>query len=254
MYSFLLNFFIIFHSISLLKFFNNVIILDATPPPPVDKEERLSKRMSIKNTPPPLPSVEIVIEPPVKMTGMFSKRGHVVKNYKKRYFVLDGGLLSYYENDKMKSIKGGIEVAKYEVKEEIPGVTTPTEGMLYLVSGGEPDLLIDFGTTEIKIEWVHAIAAHASFYKDVKSDVKAAEESEESEKDIGVPLESVLSTKILGTEIPTDIGSAVNGVDGSISLGDVGGGTKPWSSPDPKEVLPEVPGVPSVIGEVTKDE
>ena len=46
----------------------------------------------------PEPEPEEEIKAPEDKTGLFKKRGHVVKNWKERYFVLKGGLLSYYIN------------------------------------------------------------------------------------------------------------------------------------------------------------
>jgi len=46
-----------------------------------------------------------------RYTGYLSKQGHFMKTWTKRYFVLDGGFLRYYEKKGVPSEKGSIEVS-----------------------------------------------------------------------------------------------------------------------------------------------
>jgi hypothetical protein len=64
------------------------------------------------------PSSSVIINAPPKMIGWLRKRGHVVPNWKTRYFVLDNGFLTYYV-DKLdlppygKTMKGQLCLAGY---------------------------------------------------------------------------------------------------------------------------------------------
>jgi hypothetical protein len=53
-------------------------------------------------------------KPPV-MKGWLMKQGHVVKNWKKRHFVLDDGILIYYEEERYVNEKGRLRVCDYHV-------------------------------------------------------------------------------------------------------------------------------------------
>ncbi len=44
-------------------------------------------------------SIKKLLMIPDKKTGWLTKRGHIVNNWKKRFFVLNYGVLSYFEND-----------------------------------------------------------------------------------------------------------------------------------------------------------
>ena len=119
----------------------------------------------------PEPEPEEEIKAPEDKTGLFKKRGHVVKNWKERYFVLKGGLLSYYiTSESPNNLKGGIEVNKYTYESTIPGMKNPSDGMAYFTCTGEPELLIDFNDADTKKIWVDLIALHAIYYKDKEED------------------------------------------------------------------------------------
>jgi hypothetical protein len=76
---------------------------------------------SISALPSPAPASSpssVIINAPPKMIGWLRKRGHVVPNWKTRYFVLDNGFLTYYV-DKLdlppygKTMKGQLCLAGY---------------------------------------------------------------------------------------------------------------------------------------------
>jgi hypothetical protein len=73
---------------------------------------------SLPSSSPVAPSPSVIINAPPKMIGWLRKRGHVVPNWKTRYFVLDNGFLTYYV-DKLdlppygKTMKGQLCLAGY---------------------------------------------------------------------------------------------------------------------------------------------
>lgn len=75
----------------------------------------ISKPVNVPVSSPPSP---VTIAAPPKMVGWLRKRGHVVQNWKTRYFVLDNGFLTYYV-DKLdlppygKTMKGQLCLAGY---------------------------------------------------------------------------------------------------------------------------------------------
>jgi hypothetical protein len=63
------------------------------------------------------------LQPPPKLKGWLKKRGHLLLNWKTRYFVLDNGFLTYYMDSLEippygKNVKGQICLAGYREKKE----------------------------------------------------------------------------------------------------------------------------------------
>ena len=52
------------------------------------------------------------LQPPMKK-GWMKKEGHVVKNWKDRHFVLDSGILIYYENEHYVNERGRLILSEY---------------------------------------------------------------------------------------------------------------------------------------------
>ena len=56
-------------------------------------------------------------------TGYFRKEGHVFRNWKMRFFVLEGGILSYYEKADDEHVpigesKGALDMTQYKLNEK----------------------------------------------------------------------------------------------------------------------------------------
>ena len=95
--------------------------------------------------------------PPVK-TGWIVKRGHVFRTWRKRYFVLEKGVVTYYADEKMKNQKGQVVIKGYNVG----GHSKLHSEELYLSAGesGGTDLLLSFQDKTEKEEWRDAFEAH----------------------------------------------------------------------------------------------
>ncbi len=146
-----------------------------SPEPAKAKEPEAEPELEAEPEPEP-------IKEPEDVTGSFKKRGHVVKNWKERHFVLSKGLLSYYIHSvSPNNLKGGIEVKNYKYEPEIPGMKNPGEGMAYFICTGEPELLVDFGDAATKKKWMDHIAEHVEYYtKKDENDVTKSVESRPS--------------------------------------------------------------------------
>lgn len=78
---------------------------------PIEEEKKATKMIKRQSS-------VVVLPGPPKMTGWLKKRGHVVMNWKTRYFVLNNGFLSYYVDalDRPpygKNLKGGLCLAGF---------------------------------------------------------------------------------------------------------------------------------------------
>jgi hypothetical protein len=105
-------------------------------------------------------------EPPAKKVGFIKKEGHVVKNWKSRYFVLlstpSESKLTYYEKAKPTAPFGIGEKGNIALK----GCTVQATGKFITLlpkSGAQSDSLkLDFEAND-KDQWVDAIRAHIAY-------------------------------------------------------------------------------------------
>lgn len=114
--------------------------------------------------------------PPIKV-GSLKKQGHVMRTWRRRYFVLDMGILSYFEKEGEEKgfgtgQKGCINLCGAEVK------WSPGLDRLYVTAGGEAskDLLVQADTEDIAAEWNKALRQHIRYANNMKktTDAQAA--------------------------------------------------------------------------------
>jgi hypothetical protein len=85
--------------------------------------------------------------------GQIKKYTHILKGFKKRYFVLTDELLTYYKDKKARGIKEKGKIALKLLKLDVKG---KNEKQLIILTGtGEIEL--EFQSKEEKEEWVAAI-------------------------------------------------------------------------------------------------
>eukprot|EP00981_Chlorochromonas_danica_P006171 scaffold1302_cov165-Ochromonas_danica.AAC.5 len=111
--------------------------------------------------------------PDVKQ-GWLKKQGHVVKNWKRRFFILSQGLLNYYENNGQDTNglpeipKGSIKLSSCTVSivvnDEYNKPIPPTEQMFQVVDEIQGNKLLMKAENETqKKEWLDAIRKHIEY-------------------------------------------------------------------------------------------
>lgn len=86
----------------------------------------------------------------------------MVKNWKNRYFVLENGVLSYFENSQMKDKKGDMNLqnCKVEVDKTIVKIVARDAA----AAKGQSELVLEIKYPNERDEWVAAIDKHIKFY------------------------------------------------------------------------------------------
>jgi hypothetical protein len=133
-------------------------------------------------------AMEPLIVPDMKR-GWLTKQGrNLFKSWKKRYFVLENGLMSYYESDLDlppygSKLKGQMSMrgARLDVYYDTGGIRD--EKRLYVAGGGaENDVLLE-GTNSFEIrQWSVALEQHISFANERPEFVLFREDDERSSK------------------------------------------------------------------------
>jgi hypothetical protein len=105
----------------------------------------------------------VLVEPPLKK-GMILKQGHVVKNWKSRFFVLEKGVLTYFESQTANPPYGNNKKGEVILK----GLTIEVKKtFVYLNSMQENKnsvaLLLDIKYPNERDEWVEAIQSHIDY-------------------------------------------------------------------------------------------
>jgi hypothetical protein len=105
--------------------------------------------------------------PPLKK-GFILKEGHLVKNWKNRFFVLDGGVMTYYESSTDKppygvNKKGEIILKGAKAKVEKNIITISHVGDA-AAKGGQETLTLEIRYPTEKEEWFEAITSHIVYY------------------------------------------------------------------------------------------
>ena len=98
---------------------------------------------------------EQIVVPPIKKDWLMKQGRNLFKSWKKRYFVLENGLLSYYESDSNDPpygthLKGQMSMrgARLDVYYDTGGVRD--EKRLYIAGGGqENDMLLEASSRSI---------------------------------------------------------------------------------------------------------
>lgn len=133
---------------------------------------------SSPTTLPPAPLAPKPAEEPQALSGSFNKMGHKVKNWKNRFFSLEKGIITYYENqkdfDEKKAPKGEVRLVDYSILE----VTEGGKNLIHVcfvkplgpLKSGEKtvevgkDLKIEIDEA-IKGQWIKALHAHNEYRK-----------------------------------------------------------------------------------------
>lgn len=104
---------------------------------------------------------------PAMCQGYIKKQGHVVRNWKRRYFVLRDGVLAYYESPDPfppygKKKKGEIVLKGYKV-------TSSTSINLYVYcddaasTGEDKDMHLETENSSERDRWLSALKEHAAY-------------------------------------------------------------------------------------------
>ena len=105
-------------------------------PTPADEADTANATSASATSASAAPAAAASSLPPPLMKGWLRKQGHIVRNWKERYFVLDGGVLSYYVEscdskqgpEYGKGLKGQVCVAGYKATCPAPAVSGDEAG------------------------------------------------------------------------------------------------------------------------------
>lgn len=103
--------------------------------------------------------------PPLK-EGWLMKEGHTFRSWKKRFFTLSEGYLSYFESEG-KGLKGSINLASYLVSDGGNSDPTGKGTFLFLLTDTRTQgksYQICTATAEERIQWITALQTHIDFY------------------------------------------------------------------------------------------
>jgi hypothetical protein len=114
----------------------------------------------------PAPAVQIPKMPALKK-GFILKEGHLVKNWKKRFFVLEAGVMTYYESSTDKPPygvrkKGEMTLKGATAKVEKNNITISAEGDS--TREGQSSLTLEIRYPTEREEWLQAIRAHIAYF------------------------------------------------------------------------------------------
>ena len=131
---------------------------------PQEEEEKKSAGKVIPQRMKTHGSEPIVLStPPPIMKGFLYKQGQEFKSWKRRYFVLDKGHLSYYEKELKEppfglNKKGEVIMKFMKCVEKGTIVTVTSEGK------GDRDLVLDIRQFNERGLWIKALRSHADYY------------------------------------------------------------------------------------------
>lgn len=120
-----------------------------------------------------------LLKVPAQKQGFLKKQGHVVKNWKKRFFLLTAGVLTYYENNgqdgsgQAETPKGSLKLSTCSVSvvlnDEYNKPIAITEQMFQVVDEGGgggatvSKLVMKADSEDDKKEWLEAIRKHIDY-------------------------------------------------------------------------------------------
>lgn len=148
-----------------------------TPPSPASAEPVASVATAAPTTtaPPAATAAPVAAAPVVAITsqeikvpdmkkGYMLKQGHVVKNWKNRFFVLEEGMLTYYESSTANAPygvnkKGEMSLRDVTVSDSKTFVTLSSRGK------NGADLVLEIKYPNEREEWIAAIRQHAAWLK-----------------------------------------------------------------------------------------
>jgi len=131
----------------------------------------------------PIESDEAVITIPPAKFGFIWKEGQKYKSWNNRYFVLEKGVLAYYDKPSNSDPLSGVNK-----KGEIPslkGKLIEIVGEFVLIKGGsERDINLKFDNNSDKIDWAAAIQEHITYCD--KYNIEGSKESEVDSTDVNI--------------------------------------------------------------------
>lgn len=121
-------------------------------------------------------SLKTLIQIPDMKTGWLLKQGHLVRNWRRRFFVLNYGVLSYYEQDNVASKKGTAEAPKGKINlkgAKVIVVVTDEQGgggrmteaqeRLSITDASGSLLIVQMQNKDEKKEWFEALRRHVLY-------------------------------------------------------------------------------------------
>lgn len=118
-------------------------------------------------------SMKALIQIPDMKTGWLLKQGHLVKNWKRRFFVLNYGVLSYYEQDNIASRKGTVDAPKGKINLKNANVVvlvcdetsgggrmTDSQERVSVTDTAGGVLVVQMQNKDEKKEWFEALRRH----------------------------------------------------------------------------------------------
>jgi len=106
---------------------------------------------------------------PAPVTGWLQKQGHRVKNWKKRFFVLKAGQLSYYEQNGLEqrgvgeSLKGSVYLKGATLERVMESGKKNKDNMLKVVDAKKEILLMMAESSVEKDRWFQDIKRHIQY-------------------------------------------------------------------------------------------
>ncbi|RYH22792.1 hypothetical protein EON65_18710, partial [archaeon] len=105
--------------------------------------------------------------PPASRKGTIFKQGHMVKNWKNRFFVLENGIMAYYETSSPRPPFGVNKKGEISLK----GCTVSMDKSIVTISSsqsandkGHKELVLDIKYPNERQEWMESITEHIAFY------------------------------------------------------------------------------------------
>jgi len=101
---------------------------------------------------------------PPEHTGFMTKQGHIIRNWKKRFFVVSEGVLSYYVDEDRKDLKGEMPLKNKDLTSDATRLLiTMTPGAPADGSGAQKDLLMEATSPQDAAVWAEALSNHIKF-------------------------------------------------------------------------------------------
>lgn len=107
--------------------------------------------------------------PPLSHAGWIEKKGRIAPTWKRRYFILDNGVLKYYGSQSAEDLQTeirAIHLNEYNAEKSFINNHSSLENdghYLFLRDGTGSQLVLMFPNDESCSEWFHAISVHKNF-------------------------------------------------------------------------------------------
>ena len=108
-----------------------------------------------------------IVKPPIRR-GWLKKlsRTGVMKNWRSRYVVLDGGLLTYFEKKMTREIPPYGEVRKGDIflkEASVSDIRKDAQNRIYITCCNEADILFEAELVDDARDWVRCIRSHIDY-------------------------------------------------------------------------------------------